>query len=57
MEVALPELPEPDVEPDEDGWLFDSNRDYLEQLACYQAHQNDTGDDPPESRRAALISY
>ncbi len=53
MEGALPELPQPDVEPDEDGWLFDSNRDDLEQLACYQAHQNGTGDDPPESRTAA----
>ncbi len=34
----LPDSPEPDVDvPSEDDWLFDSDRDYLEQLAAYQA--------------------
>jgi len=47
MEGALPELPQPDVEPDEDGWLYDSSRDYLEQLSYYKAHQNGE-DNPPE---------
>ncbi|HBQ27833.1 MAG TPA: hypothetical protein DD719_00110, partial [Desulfotomaculum sp.] len=31
MQDMYPELPElPEIEPEEDGWLFDSNRDYFE---------------------------
>ena len=48
MEVELPELLEPEVEPDDEGWFFDSSRDYLEQLEYYKAHQNGTRDDSPE---------
>lgn len=38
LEVDLPPLPEgtPDQEPDDEGWLFDSRRDYLEQLRHYK---------------------
>jgi hypothetical protein len=36
----LPERPEPDLpEPDDSGWLFDSSRDYLTQLAFYKARR------------------
>ena len=38
MEVELPELLELEVEPDDEGWFFDSSRDYLEQLEYYKAH-------------------
>jgi hypothetical protein len=39
LELELPLVPEPDLdeEPDDEGWLFDSNREYLEQLARYKA--------------------
>jgi hypothetical protein len=40
MRPELPELPEPDVKPDEEGWLFDSTRDYFEQLAFYKARRS-----------------
>jgi hypothetical protein len=38
LEPALPPLPEgeSEEEPDDDGWLFDSRRDYLEQLEHYK---------------------
>jgi hypothetical protein len=36
LEVALPDRPEAEADPgDEGNWLFDSGRDYLEQLAHY----------------------
>jgi hypothetical protein len=36
MAVELPERPEADVDPpDEGGWLFDSGRNYMEQMAHY----------------------
>lgn len=35
-EVCLPALPETNLHPEEDGWLFDSNREYLEQLPFYK---------------------
>lgn len=43
----LPDRPEADVDPgDEEDWLYDSSREYLEQLACYKRHQgNETLDD------------
>lgn len=41
MRVALPELPEPEVEGDEKEWLFDSGRDYLEQLKVYKQWYNE----------------
>jgi hypothetical protein len=37
LEPDLPELPEPETSPEEDGWLFDSRRDYLEQIHHYKA--------------------
>jgi len=38
---ALPARPEPDVdEPGEDGWLLDTQRDYLAQLAYYKARKD-----------------
>jgi hypothetical protein len=37
LEPDLPELPEPETSPEEDGWLFDSRRDYLEQIDHYKA--------------------
>lgn len=36
----LPELPEPEIEKDGQNWLFDSHRDYFDQLAAYQAWRN-----------------
>jgi len=36
----LPELPEPEIEEADTYWLFDSYRDYFEQLAAYQAWQS-----------------
>lgn len=37
----LPDRPEPDIEPeaDADEWLFDSTRDYMDQLAVYAARK------------------
>lgn len=37
----LPDLPEPETLPEVDGWLFDSGRDYMEQLKAYKAHQSE----------------
>jgi hypothetical protein len=38
--LALPDRPDPEVEePDESGWLFDTERDYLTQLGYYQARK------------------
>ena len=38
----LPEQPEPDLaEPDDSGWLFDSGRSYLTQLAVYKERRNE----------------
>jgi hypothetical protein len=38
LEPDLPALPEGDLQatPDDEGWLFDSRRDYLEQLRHYK---------------------
>jgi len=37
LEPGLPPLPEgePEEEPEDEEWLFDSRRDYLEQLDYY----------------------
>lgn len=36
----LPGRPEPETDPgDESGWLFDSGRSYLDQLAAYKEHR------------------
>ena len=32
----LPEVPEPEIGEDATAWLFDSSRDYFEQLAFYK---------------------
>jgi hypothetical protein len=36
LEPALPGLPEGEAYPDDDGWLFDTRRDYMEQLFRYK---------------------
>lgn len=36
LEPGLPPLPEPEANPSDEGWLFDSRRDYLEQLRYYK---------------------
>ncbi len=43
MEPDLPPLPEPETPPERDGWLFDSRRNYFEQLMAYKEHQNGAG--------------
>ena len=35
----LPEVPEPELGEDDTAWLFDSSRDYFEQLAFYKKHR------------------
>jgi hypothetical protein len=43
LEPDLPDLPEGETEddPDDEGWLFDSRRDYLEQLGYYKNRRQD----------------
>jgi len=36
LDPDLPPLPEPEAEPDDERWLFDSRRDYLDQLEHYK---------------------
>ena len=36
LEPNLPPLPESEATPEDVGWLFDSRRDYLEQLRHYK---------------------
>ena len=46
LEIELPERPEAEIDPpDESRWLFDSNRDYVEQLGHYQARRNGAADE------------
>lgn len=41
LEVELPARPEPrTARADEEGWLYRSSRDYLEQIAVYKARRN-----------------
>jgi hypothetical protein len=41
FDPELPDRPLPDVDlPDESGWLYDSGRDYFDQLAHYKSHKN-----------------
>jgi hypothetical protein len=37
--AEIPALPKPEVQLRDDNWLFDSQRDYLEQLKYYKAHK------------------
>jgi hypothetical protein len=37
LDPNLPSLPEGEADPDDEGWLFDSRRDYFEQLRHYKA--------------------
>src|SRR5215208_1859324 len=37
LDPNLPPLPEGEADPDDEGWLFDSRRDYFEQLRHYKA--------------------
>jgi hypothetical protein len=39
LEPDLPPLPEPEAAPDDEGWLFDSRRDYLDQLEHYKTRK------------------
>ena len=40
LDEYLTPRPEPETTlPDESNWLFDSDRDYMEQLEHYQAHK------------------
>jgi hypothetical protein len=40
----LPDRPEGETDPpDEGGWLYDSGREYLDQLAAYKRHRGTTG--------------
>ena len=42
----LPDHPETEIDPpDETGWLFDSSRDYLEQIGVYKARRSLVGND------------
>jgi len=45
MYPELPKLPEPETEPNDDGWLFDSNRNYSEQLDVYKKKRNGNYED------------
>ncbi len=36
LDPDLPPLPEPEANPSDEGWLFDSRRDYLDQLRHYK---------------------
>jgi hypothetical protein len=38
LDPNIPPLPEPEADPDDEGWLFDSQRNYLEQLDYYKKH-------------------
>jgi hypothetical protein len=45
----LPSRPEPELQiPDESEWLFDSNRDYMEQLEFYKRRKNGKHHDEEE---------
>jgi hypothetical protein len=45
LEIDLPGRPDPEVDvPDEGDWLFDSGREYLEQLEVYKAFQGKSND-------------
>jgi hypothetical protein len=47
LEVLLPDRPEADGGvPDEGGWLFDSGRDYLDQLAVYKDFKKEEMESP-----------
>jgi hypothetical protein len=39
-DFTFPNLPTAALAPEEDGWLYDSTREYLEQLAVYKARKN-----------------
>jgi hypothetical protein len=39
IDVEPPELPKPETSWEDDNWLFDSRRDYLEQLEYYKAYK------------------
>ncbi len=43
VDPYLPDLPEGYAAPDDDGWLFDSRRDYMAQLAAYKRRQRGEG--------------
>jgi hypothetical protein len=41
LEVSLPDRPEPvTADVDESAWLFDSSREYMEQIEHYRRHKN-----------------
>jgi hypothetical protein len=47
------ERPTPDVEPDDDDWLYSSDRPYLEQIKHYHAHKEGLAVEAWEAREAA----
>jgi hypothetical protein len=47
------ERPTPDVAPDDDDWLYSSDRDYLDQLRYYHAHKEGLTVEDWEARQAA----
>jgi hypothetical protein len=47
------ERPTPDVDPDDDDWLYSSDRTYLEQLRYYHAHKAGLTVEAWEAREAA----
>jgi DNA repair exonuclease SbcCD ATPase subunit len=52
----LPDRPEADVDPgDEDDWLYESGRSYMEQLSAYHAHKNVTTVDDLEEAASGKI--
>jgi hypothetical protein len=45
MDSELPFLPEPEMEPETDEWLYDSSRDYFTQLAAYKARKQGSNEE------------
>jgi len=43
VEIEAPQIPAPDLPPENDGMLYASYRDYFEQLAAYQNYKNGNG--------------
>jgi hypothetical protein len=43
LEPGLPPLPEPNMNPKDEGWLFDSRRDNREQLRHYKDRYDRVG--------------
>lgn len=44
LEPEIPGMPEPETSDEQDGWLFDSGREYMEQLEHYKEFQGRGGE-------------